>query len=268
MRAIASGNSLEPNFFIIMDRLYEILDHRFEEWVATKKRNKGGLFGRGANHDRLRDLLIERLTVAYDLAAAFWYMHEHRLVYRDLKKENIGFDIRGDVKVFDFGLCKSLSPASKARDSMGREVYGFQLTPRTGSVPYMAPEVAECKPYDTQCDVFSFAVLLWELMSLKPAFDGYTRREFYLRAVKRQERHAIPQRSWTPLVRVAVKEAWDHDPQKRPNMKRVAALIRGDLNDLTSDPSIRNRTTHMKDRSRHSQRIFLRGMSAKGYSDS
>lgn len=90
MRAIASGSSLEPNFFIIMDRLYEILDHRFETWISTKQRNKGGLFGRGANRDRLHDLLIERLTVAYDIAAALCYMHEHRLVYRDLKKENLG----------------------------------------------------------------------------------------------------------------------------------------------------------------------------------
>lgn len=86
MRAVASCSSLEPNFFIIMDRLYEILDHRFEKWVVTKQRSKGGLFGRGANRDRLHDLLVERLIVAYDLAAALCYMHEHRLVYRDMKK--------------------------------------------------------------------------------------------------------------------------------------------------------------------------------------
>ena len=85
MRAIASGSSLEPTFFIIMDRLYEILDHRFEEWVVTKKKNKGGLFGRGANQEGSHDLLVNRLTVAYDLASALCYMHEHYLVYRDLK---------------------------------------------------------------------------------------------------------------------------------------------------------------------------------------
>jgi serine/threonine protein kinase len=86
MRAIASGSSLDPKFCIIMDRLYDILDHRFEKWVVTKQRNKGGLFGRGANRERLHELLVERLTVAYDLASALCYMHEHHLVYRDLKK--------------------------------------------------------------------------------------------------------------------------------------------------------------------------------------
>jgi serine/threonine protein kinase len=167
------------------------------------------------------------------------------------------------LKVFDFGLCKTLTPSLKARDEKGKEVYGFNLTPRTGSIPFMAPEVAECNPYDTQCDVFSFAVLLWEIMSLKPVFDNYSRREFYLRVVKHQERPVVPPRSCPPLVRVAVKEGWDHDPQKRPNMKRMAALIRGDLNDLTNDPTIRDRTTHMKNRSSHSQRNIMRSLTTK-----
>lgn len=56
-----------------------------------------------------------------------------RLVYRDVKQENIGFDVRGDVKVFDFGLCKGLSPALRAKDKKtGAPVYGYNLTPRTG----------------------------------------------------------------------------------------------------------------------------------------
>jgi serine/threonine protein kinase len=77
-----------------------------------------------------------------------------RLVYRDIKLENFGFDIRGDIKVFDFGLCKSLSDNLIARDDKGRAIHGYNLTPRTGSLPYMAPEVAVGMPYDTKCDVF------------------------------------------------------------------------------------------------------------------
>lgn len=45
--------------------------------------------------------------------------------------------MRGDVKVFDFGLCKSLSGKLKARDGG----YGYRLTGKAGSLPYMAPEV-------------------------------------------------------------------------------------------------------------------------------
>lgn len=177
-----------------------------------------------------------------------------RLVYRDIKQENIGFDIRGDVKVFDFGLCKSLSPALKAKDTGGREVYGYLLTPRTGSVPYMAPEVADCRAYDCQCDVFSFAILLWEVLALKAAYKGYSRREFLERVVRKQERPQL-NRNWPPLTRLMIREAWDHDPEKRPDMKRVAVMIRGDLNEMSADASVRDRTAHMRERSAHSFRL-------------
>jgi serine/threonine protein kinase len=62
-----------------------------------------------------------------------WYAQHFRLVYRDIKQENIGFDCRGDVKVFDMGLCKSLNPAQRSKDGYGRVAYGYLLTPRTGS---------------------------------------------------------------------------------------------------------------------------------------
>jgi serine/threonine protein kinase len=56
-----------------------------------------------------------------------------RLVYRDIKPDNIGFDVRGDVKLFDFGLMANLRPELRREDDM------YSLTGRTGSFPYMAP---------------------------------------------------------------------------------------------------------------------------------
>jgi hypothetical protein len=55
-------------------------------------------------------------------------------------RKNIGFDVRGDVKVFDFGLCKDLDPRLKAKDG----AYGYRLTGRAGSLPYSkcAPSVS------------------------------------------------------------------------------------------------------------------------------
>ena len=121
---------MNKDFFIIMDRLHGTLDQRINTWYHDEKRHHGSVFGIiGKNKKFLRDLLIERMTVAYDLAAAFMYLHENRLIYRDIKPENIGFDIRGDVKIFDFGLCKSLSSKLKARG----DGYGFRLTGRAGS---------------------------------------------------------------------------------------------------------------------------------------
>jgi len=191
------------------------------------------------------------LTVAYFVLAFIC-----RLVYRDIKQENIGFDVRGDVKLFDFGLAKGLSEKLRATSKVGRPVYGYNLTVRTGSLPYMAPEVALKCPYDTKCDVWSFSILVWEMLMLKPAFKDYTKLEFLRRVVQHKERP-----KWTapkklpPLTKLMVEESWNHDPQQRPDMKRVAAMVRGDLNDLSSDTSVQDRTSHMRDRSSHSQRL-------------
>ena len=265
---------LNREFFIIMDRLYATLSQRLKDWRSIKNEiSKGTLsfFGFGSaslyKKPEMQQLTIERMTVAYDLAAAFRYMHDNKLVYRDMKKENIGFDVRGDVKIFDFGLSKCLSEKARFKDSCGRPAYGYNLTPRTGSIPFMAPEVCRADPYSVECDVFSFAILLWELLALKPAYSGYSRREYMDRVVRNKERPSI-HKHWPPLTRFILSEAWDDNPQKRPTMKRFAAMIRGDLNDMSSDSSIQNRTKHMKDRSAHSFRLSRRIVSDRREAES
>jgi cell division protein FtsW (lipid II flippase) len=78
MRAMSTADFLSPNFFIVMDRLYETLGEKMQVWSSLKASHKGGLFGMGANRLELEQLMVERLIVAYDLAAAFWYMHDHK----------------------------------------------------------------------------------------------------------------------------------------------------------------------------------------------
>ena len=62
-------------------------------------------------------------------------------------------------------------------------------------------------------------------------------------------------RRWPAFTRSILKEAWDEDPEKRPDMKRVAAMIRGDLNSKTSDKRVQQRSTHMRERSESSFRL-------------
>ena len=75
---MAKGPIVDQDFFIVMDRLHETLDHRIEFWYKEEKKNTGKMLGIGKRPKRLRQLLVDRMTVAYDLAAAFFYLHEHR----------------------------------------------------------------------------------------------------------------------------------------------------------------------------------------------
>lgn len=115
----------------------------------------------------------------------------------------------------------------------------------------MAPEVVKMETYDTKCDVFSYAILLWEILSLKQAFEGMTPTRFVEKVVVEHERLPLS-KDWPALTKLMIPEAWDNDPRKRPDMKRVAILIRGDLNDLSNDEHVLHRTSHMRERSDHS----------------
>jgi serine/threonine protein kinase len=170
MRGYSTGPLLSQNFFFIMDRLYDTLDKRIKLWrKELHPPGRPGLVRQMLKPNcpsvrRMRqverDIMMERELVTYDLASAYAYMHENRfvdeslcvallnpgldlfhslclcggrLVYRDIKQQNIGFDVRGDVKVFDFGLCRGLSESMRAKDdSTGQPAYGYHLTPRTG----------------------------------------------------------------------------------------------------------------------------------------
>jgi hypothetical protein len=134
IRGMSSEPPLSRDFFLVLDRLFDILDKRLVEWKKVEDVNKGYLLGIGKKKRIIRALLVTRMIVAYDLASALHYLHQHQIVYRDLKPENIGFDVRDNVKLFDFGLCASLTAKRKVADG-----YGYRLTGRAGSIPYMAP---------------------------------------------------------------------------------------------------------------------------------
>ena len=80
MRAISSGPRLSPDTFLLMDRLYGTLDDKIEGWHQVQQTHQGccgGFFG-GNNKPALKELMMERLLVAYDLSAAINYVHGHR----------------------------------------------------------------------------------------------------------------------------------------------------------------------------------------------
>jgi hypothetical protein len=89
------------------------------------------------------------------------------------------------------------------------------------------------------------------MLCLQQAFKGLSPTEFVERVVVNRERPPLPKDKGAipPLTRLVLPQAWDHDPRRRPDMKRIAILIRGDLNNMTTDEDVLNRTKHMDERS-------------------
>jgi serine/threonine protein kinase/Tol biopolymer transport system component len=120
---------------------------------------------------RLREVLDFGVELARGLAAA----HDAGIVHRDLKPENTFVTKDGRVKILDFGLAK-LQPAKEADADGPTASYQRQTDPGhvLGTVGYMSPEQVRGQTADARSDIFAAGVILYEMLTGKPAFRKTT----------------------------------------------------------------------------------------------
>ena len=124
--------------------------------------------------------LNEVLRIAAQVADALSAAHAIGIVHRDLKPGNIMVDVHGRVKVLDFGLAKLSAHSTPPAAEEPTRTFAMNQ-PHTeegaivGSVPYMSPEQAEGRPLDARSDIFSFGVVMYEMLSGRKPFQGATR---------------------------------------------------------------------------------------------
>jgi Tol biopolymer transport system component len=134
----------------------------------------------------------EALGIAAQIAEALEAAHEKGVVHRDLKPGNVKITPAGKVKVLDFGLAKALGdpePASTSSDPQAQSTVTLQETKAgvvLGTAAYMSPEQAEGKPTDKRSDVWSFGVVLYEMLSGKRCFEGKTTSHLMLHVLEQE----------------------------------------------------------------------------------
>jgi len=162
-----------------------------------------------------------KLRIALDIARALEHIHAQNIIHRDIKPDNVHVTTAGAIKLMDFGI-------SKAQDST-RTTTGVVM----GTPYYMAPEQVLGRNITPQVDVYSFGVLLFELMTgTRPIAGDTVERIFY--QILQEPLNIEPMRQAgisDPIIDL-VTRCTEKDPAKRPQgFGEVCARIRSIIHD-------------------------------------
>jgi hypothetical protein len=193
------------------------------------------------------------LEIALQIAAALEAAHERGVIHRDLKPANVKLMPDGHIKVLDFGLAKHLAPIGGPAPT--ESTLKTELGAVMGTPPYMSPEQARGEPVGPQTDIWSFGVMLYEMLTdlspfarattaetlarvleaepdlrLLPAPTPMSARHLVRRCLEKERRRRVKHAG---DVRIEVEEALEElaagpvRPPDSPGLSRRAALTGG-----------------------------------------
>jgi serine/threonine protein kinase len=163
-----------------------------------------------------------KTKMALDCAEVVAFLHENGVIYRDLKLDNllvvsISVTAAVNVKLGDFGTALTVKdPFAVERHSRG-----------VGTPIYMAPELMLGKKtaYNCQCDVYSLALLIWELLAEKAPFASVARAWDLPDLVLGGARPVISD-SWPAELKDVINKGWLSNPASRPTSAEMVALLK------------------------------------------
>lgn len=161
------------------------------------------------------------ILYAYQLSTALSYLESKNFVHRDIAARNVLVTDHSTVKLADFGLSRLIQDYYKATNC--------KLP-----IKWMAPESINFRKFTKASDVWSFAVLVWEILSfgVKP-FEGI-KNSLVINKIENGDRLPLPEICPPSLYNLLL-HCWRYEPTERPNIKQVETFLGDLLNSLSSD---------------------------------
>jgi len=173
--------------------------------------------------------LSKRKQIAYaqQLAQGMNYLHTCRppIIHRDLKPANLLIDYAGMIKITDFGLAK-VRPGPEEKNGSDP----FVMTGETGSYRFMAPEVFKHEAYTELVDVYSYAMIFYNILSGAAPWPTMNGQTAAFAAATEGLRPEIP-RNWDARIGVLLMRCWDENSSGRPSF----GLILEELSEYSKD---------------------------------
>jgi eukaryotic-like serine/threonine-protein kinase len=183
--------------------------------------------------------VAQALALTHQIARGLAFAHQHGVVHRDVKPQNVLLDESGTAKVTDFGIARSLDP--------GEEL--TQTGTLLGTSDYIAPEQASGEPIDARSDQYSLGVLLYELLTGEVPYPADSFMAVAMRHLRdpvpsvRERRRDVPDRVDKIVARAMAKRPAD----RFPSTEAMMGAIEGALAD-TGEGAGRNEATGVHSR--------------------
>jgi len=154
------------------------------------------------------------LQMALEAALGIQHLHTEEIIHRDLAARNLLVDESMHVKVADFGF---------ARVKEACIMHGYTLS-EIGPIKWTAPEAMRWKQYSEQSDIFSFGVVLYEMLVRHVPWDGFDNLDVVVRVCK-GERMPLPETLDTELLKL-IQTCWAQEAVSRPTLSQIITVLK------------------------------------------
>ncbi|XP_076907326.1 serine/threonine-protein kinase STY13-like [Bidens hawaiensis] len=181
-------------------------------WCIITEYAKGGSVRQFLTKRQNRSVPLKlAVKQALDVARGMEYVHGLGLIHRDLKSDNLLISADRSIKIADFGVARI-------------EVQTEGMTPETGTYRWMAPEMIQHRPYTQKVDVYSFGIVLWELITGMLPFQNMTAVQAAFAVVNKGVRPTIPN-DCLPVLSQIMTRCWDGNSDVRPSFTEVVRML-------------------------------------------